>query len=116
MARAFILVMDSFGIGAAPDAARFGDAGADTLGHIAEHRLTEGRPLALPELAIRCQIAPCGSADCAESILAWSSTTDRLKAKLNWGLFIPLSLYELPNCLPIYPTNLFFALILIWEH
>ena len=33
--RAFILVMDSFGIGAAPDAARFGDAGADTLGHIA---------------------------------------------------------------------------------
>jgi len=50
MARAFILVMDSFGIGAAPDAARFGDAGADTLGHIAEHRLTEGRALALPEL------------------------------------------------------------------
>ncbi|WP_374652567.1 phosphopentomutase [Dongia sp.] len=33
--RAFILVMDSFGIGAAPDAARFGDTGADTLGHIA---------------------------------------------------------------------------------
>lgn len=35
--RAFILVMDSFGIGAAPDAARFGDAGADTLGHIAAY-------------------------------------------------------------------------------
>jgi phosphopentomutase len=34
--RAFILVMDSFGIGAAPDAARFGDSGSDTLGHIAE--------------------------------------------------------------------------------
>jgi phosphopentomutase len=33
--RAFILVMDSFGIGAAPDAARFGDQDADTLGHIA---------------------------------------------------------------------------------
>lgn len=33
--RAFILVMDSFGIGAAPDAAHFGDVGADTLGHIA---------------------------------------------------------------------------------
>jgi phosphopentomutase len=33
--RAFILVMDSFGIGAAPDAARFGDEAADTLGHIA---------------------------------------------------------------------------------
>lgn len=33
--RAIILVMDSFGIGAAPDAVAFGDAGADTLGHIA---------------------------------------------------------------------------------
>jgi phosphopentomutase len=34
MARAFVLVMDSFGIGATPDAARFGDAGADTWGSI----------------------------------------------------------------------------------
>jgi phosphopentomutase len=36
MARAFILVLDSFGIGAAPDAEKFGDVGADTFGHIAE--------------------------------------------------------------------------------
>lgn len=35
MARAFILVLDSLGIGYAPDADRFGDVGADTLGHIA---------------------------------------------------------------------------------
>jgi phosphopentomutase len=35
MRRAFMLVMDSFGIGAAGDAARFGDEGADTFGHIA---------------------------------------------------------------------------------
>ena len=34
--RAIILVLDSFGIGATADAAQFGDAGADTLGHIAE--------------------------------------------------------------------------------
>jgi len=34
--RAIILVLDSFGIGATADAAEFGDAGADTLGHIAE--------------------------------------------------------------------------------
>ena len=32
--RAFILVMDSLGIGATADADRFGDAGANTLGHI----------------------------------------------------------------------------------
>lgn len=36
MARAFLFVLDSFGIGGAPDAAAFGDDGADTLGHIAE--------------------------------------------------------------------------------
>jgi phosphopentomutase len=56
--RAMILVMDSVGIGAAPDAALYGDDGADTIGHIAEacangktddHR-REG-PLQLPNLA-----------------------------------------------------------------
>jgi phosphopentomutase len=36
MPRALILVLDSVGIGAAPDAAQYGDEGADTLGHIAE--------------------------------------------------------------------------------
>lgn len=34
MSRAIILMMDSFGIGGAPDAAAFGDEGADTFGHI----------------------------------------------------------------------------------
>src|SRR5436189_5617137 len=33
--RSFVLVLDSFGIGGAPDAGAYGDAGADTLGHIA---------------------------------------------------------------------------------
>lgn len=58
MARAFLLVLDSVGIGGAPDAARFGDAGADTLGHIAEACAggaadAGGRsgPLKLPNLA-----------------------------------------------------------------
>lgn len=36
MGRAFIIVLDSFGVGGAPDAALFGDEGADTLGHIVE--------------------------------------------------------------------------------
>jgi phosphopentomutase len=34
--RIFIIVMDSVGIGEAPDAEKFGDMGADTFGHIAE--------------------------------------------------------------------------------
>lgn len=36
MARAFLFVLDSAGIGGAADAERFGDKGADTIGHIAE--------------------------------------------------------------------------------
>ena len=56
MARAFLIVMDSVGCGGAPDAADFGDAGANTLGHIAlacaEGRADQGRsgPLHLPNL------------------------------------------------------------------
>lgn len=56
MKRAIVLVLDSFGIGAAPDAARFGDEGADTLGHIAaacaRGEADNGRrgPLWLPNL------------------------------------------------------------------
>ncbi|HEX9859123.1 MAG TPA: phosphopentomutase [Paracoccaceae bacterium] len=56
MARAFLIVMDSVGCGGAPDAAAFGDEGANTLGHIAAEcaagRAEEGRsgPLRLPVL------------------------------------------------------------------
>lgn len=35
--RVFLIVMDSVGIGEAPDADQFGDKGANTLGHIANH-------------------------------------------------------------------------------
>ena len=36
MGRAFLVVLDSVGCGGAPDAAAYGDAGANTLGHIAQ--------------------------------------------------------------------------------
>ena len=55
--RALILVLDSVGIGGAPDAAAYGDEGSDTVGHIAEacaagraNKDREG-PLRLPNLA-----------------------------------------------------------------
>ncbi|GGE54381.1 phosphopentomutase [Priestia taiwanensis] len=35
--RVFLIVMDSVGIGEAPDADKYGDKGSDTLGHIADH-------------------------------------------------------------------------------
>lgn len=37
MPRAILFILDSFGIGGAPDAAAFGDEGANTLVHICEH-------------------------------------------------------------------------------
>ena len=38
--RAFVIVLDSLGIGAMEDSKRFGDVGVDTLGHISEYRDT----------------------------------------------------------------------------
>ncbi len=70
MRRAFLFVLDSFGIGHAPDAERFGDAGSDTLGHIAE-RCARGEadraglrqgPLHLPNLT---RLGLFGAADLA---------------------------------------------------
>lgn len=59
MSRVIILLLDSFGIGAAPDAELFGDKGADTLGHIVEwcaanRKNTDGsvKYLNLPNLAV----------------------------------------------------------------
>ena len=57
--RALLIVLDSVGIGGAEDAAAYGDAGADTLGHIAEACARGGGdraglrrgPLRLPHLA-----------------------------------------------------------------
>ncbi len=43
--RIVLLILDSVGIGEMPDAAEYGDAGSDTLGHIAA-----SRPLRLPNL------------------------------------------------------------------
>ena len=58
MKRAFIFVLDSFGIGGAHDAARFGDEGSDTFGHIAaachageaDRNGLRGGPLSIPNM------------------------------------------------------------------
>ncbi len=52
MKKAVILVLDSFGIGSAPDADKFGDAGANTFASIARaFANAKGRQLHLPNLA-----------------------------------------------------------------
>ena len=50
--RILAIVIDSIGVGGAPDAERYRSAGADTLGHMAEYFVdTLGRPLDLPVMA-----------------------------------------------------------------
>ena len=50
--KAVILVLDSFGIGSAPDAEKFGDTGANTFASIARaFANAKGRQLELPNLA-----------------------------------------------------------------
>lgn len=52
MSRAIWWVIDSLGLGAAPDADAYGDTGADTFGHIAATCATAARgPLRLPNLS-----------------------------------------------------------------
>jgi phosphopentomutase len=58
MPRAILLILDSVGIGGAPDAAAFGDSGANTLGHVVDACATgagdraglRAGPLMLPNL------------------------------------------------------------------
>lgn len=62
MTRAAIIVIDSLGLGGAPDAADFGDTGADTFGHIAAQRR-----LAVPNL-VRLGLARAARASSGATI------------------------------------------------
>jgi phosphopentomutase len=53
MRRAFVVVIDACGVGALPDAAEYGDAGANTLAHLAEHLGGLQLPM-LTELGLGC--------------------------------------------------------------
>jgi len=60
MARAIILVIDSFGIGHAPDANKFGDESANTFAHIAQYYFDKtGKEMALPNLAALGLVRAC---------------------------------------------------------
>jgi len=100
MSRAFLIVLDSVGIGAGPDAARYGDEGSNTVGHIAaacasrnadRAGVREGE-IRLPNLARlgfgeACRLAsgkvppglelngtPCGRFACAAEVSAGKDT------------------------------------------
>jgi phosphopentomutase len=135
MTRAFILVMDSFGIGATEDAERYGDAGADTLGHIAaacaagkaDRAGLRSGPLRLPNLAqLGLGLAAFGSTgrvpaglDTALPITgAYGHAAERSVGKDtpsgHWemaGLPVPFDWGLFPRTTPCFPPDLVAALV-----
>ncbi|MEI5676866.1 MULTISPECIES: phosphopentomutase [unclassified Mesorhizobium] len=131
MARVFLCVLDSVGCGGAPDAARYGDEGSNTLLHIAEAcaagNAEDGRsgPLRVPNLdalglgaAIRLAsgkaapglgAVPTGSWGAAEEISAGKDTQSG-----HWelaGVPVTRDWHYFPRTIPAFPTDLMAELI-----
>ncbi|HVY98257.1 MAG TPA: phosphopentomutase [Dongiaceae bacterium] len=119
--RAIILVMDSFGLGATPDAPRFGDDGADTLGHIAEARYAAGKPLALPNLTrlglglasnlVHGQVPPGLAAETVTGAYGVAREVSRGKdtPSGHWeiaGCPVPFDWGYFPETVPCFPESL----------
>ncbi len=125
MARAFLVVMDSVGIGGAPDAEQFfngdiPDTGANTLGHIlqscAEGRAEEGRsgPLAIPNLE---KLGVLDALDLAEGRdtgnrsvgVATEISRGKDTPSGHWelaGLPVPWDWHYFPETIPAFPKEL----------
>jgi len=135
MPRALLIVLDSVGIGGAEDAAAYGDAGADTVGHIAEAcaagrgdqaGLREG-PLRLPHMAALGLGLACEASTgrmppnlAAEGPLkgAWGYGVETSKGKDtpsgHWeiaGVPVAFDWGYFPNTVPAFPKELTAALI-----
>jgi phosphopentomutase len=128
MARAFLVVLDSVGCGGAPDAARFGDAGANTLAHIAvacaEGRAEAGRsgPLCLPgldalglsaavKLASGAGMPGLGGAGAPRGL--WGAATEVSPGKDtpsgHWeiaGVPVPWNWHYFPDTVPTFPDDI----------
>jgi len=125
MARAFLVVMDSVGIGGAPDAAAFDDVGSNTVGHIAAEcaagRAEVGRkgPLHLPHLA---SLGLWQALECASGLPApqgaapigrWGAATEVSRGKDtpsgHWelaGVPVPWDWTYFPNQTPAFDDEL----------
>ncbi|MGQ3357115.1 MAG: phosphopentomutase [Phreatobacter sp.] len=126
MERALILVLDSVGIGASADAADYGDAGADTLGHVAEWFAAHHEPFALPNLdrlglgaAARASTGRLPPGLTADGPVAgrWGYAVETSKGKDtpsgHWeiaGLPVPFDWGYFPETVPCFPPALTDAL------
>jgi phosphopentomutase len=131
MPRGVLLVMDSVGCGGAPDAAAFGDAGANTLGHViracAEGRAEDGRsgPLHVPAMAalglgtairLASPIALPGFAETPRGIVAAATEVSRGKdtPSGHWelaGVPVPWDWHYFPRRDPAIPVSVTHPLI-----
>jgi len=131
MPRAFLVVLDSVGIGGAPDAAEFfndghPDTGANTLGHIAEAcargAAEEGRsgPLTLPNMGRLGLSQALGLASGLSEYVfsdrldgAWGAATETSMGKDtptgHWelaGVCLPWTWHTFPDQTPAFPNDL----------
>ncbi len=78
--RVFLIVLDSVGVGALPDAAAYGDEGADTLGHIAESlgglKLPRLQSLGLGRIRPLLGVPPA-----AKPLASWGRMAERSQGK-----------------------------------
>ena len=87
MARAIILMADSLGIGAAPDADKFGDVGANTFAHLLKAYYDEtGSKLSLPNLSKLGLVDACEAAGKEPCLVA-----ERHEPQGAWGYAKELS-------------------------
>ncbi|MBI2438081.1 MAG: phosphopentomutase [Lentisphaerae bacterium] len=117
--KVILIVLDSLGIGAAPDAPEYGDSGADTLGHLAEavggiqlptlQRLGLGNiPALLP-----AGKAICGVPAVAQPLASYGAMQEVSKGKDtitgHWemaGLELPRGFHLFPKGPPSFPPEL----------
>ena len=124
MSRAFLFILDSFGIGGAPDAAAFGDEGANTVGHIARHFAEQGLTLQLPVMnglgLGRAAAMACGSNPLGDAPLSgrWGAAVEVSKGKDtitgHWeiaGVPVPFAWHYYPDHDPAFPPDLLEAIV-----
>ncbi|EPX81050.1 phosphopentomutase [Litoreibacter arenae] len=107
MSRAFLVVLDSVGCGGAPDAARFGDDGANTLGHIHQTvglRMPNLMRLGLAQAAGLSDIAGEGLFGVAREVSMGKDTPSG-----HWelaGVPVPWDWHYFPDTHPAFPPEI----------
>lgn len=102
--RFVMVVLDGVGVGHAPDAAEFGDLGADTLGNIARRmgglHLPTLQGLGLGNLADLEGVPPAGS-----PLASWGRMEERSRGKDSTLGHWELAGLITPTALPVYPDG-----------